>query len=90
MAPHWNAALPGGDNKSDADDLGYVRELVARIDDYPLTSMFRHRLQQRREMAMAPAYSDVVASVSMVSGAARHGQHLRAHPSDRVIPARHP
>ena len=31
-SPHWNAALPGGDNKSDADDLGYVRELVARID----------------------------------------------------------
>lgn len=72
-SPHWNAALPGGDNKSDADDLGYVRELVARIDaDYPLDleRVYATGYSNGGMMAMALACfaSDVVASVSMVSG----------------------
>ena len=70
---HWNAALPGGDNKSDADDLGYVRELVTRIDaDYPLDleRVYATGYSNGGMMAMALACfaSDVVASVSMVSG----------------------
>lgn len=30
--PHWNNALPGPDNKSDAEDLGYTSELLRRLD----------------------------------------------------------
>jgi len=31
--PHWNNALPGPDNKSDADDLGYLTKLIQALDD---------------------------------------------------------
>ena len=31
--PHWNNALPGPDNKSDADDLGYLAKLIQALDD---------------------------------------------------------
>ena len=30
--PHWNNALPGPDNKSDADDLGFTSELLRLLD----------------------------------------------------------
>lgn len=70
---HWNAALPGGDNKSDADDLGYVRELLTRIDaDYPLDfeRIYATGYSNGGMMAVALACyaSDMVASVGMVSG----------------------
>ena len=30
-SPHWNAAAPGGDNKSSADDLGFFKKLNEKI-----------------------------------------------------------
>ncbi|MCH1533449.1 MAG: hypothetical protein L7S65_00675, partial [Schleiferiaceae bacterium] len=30
--PHWNNALPGPDNKSDAEDLGFTSELLRLLD----------------------------------------------------------
>ncbi|MBO86343.1 MAG: hypothetical protein CL927_13375, partial [Deltaproteobacteria bacterium] len=72
-SPHWNAALPGGDNKSDADDLGFVRELLSRIDgDYPLDRerVYASGYSNGGMMAAALACyeSDLVASVGIVSG----------------------
>jgi polyhydroxybutyrate depolymerase len=72
-SPHWNAALPGGDNKSDADDLGYVRELIGRIDgDYPLDSERVYATGYSNGGMMAAALacyaSDLVASIGIVSG----------------------
>lgn len=32
-SPHWNAADPGGDNKSEADDVGFVVELITQLQD---------------------------------------------------------
>ena len=32
-SPHWNNALPGPDNKSDADDIGYLTKLLQALDN---------------------------------------------------------
>jgi polyhydroxybutyrate depolymerase len=35
--PHWNAALSGGDNKSNADDFGFIEALTQEIaNDWPI------------------------------------------------------
>ena len=72
-APHWNAALPGGDNKSDADDLGFVRALVDEIGQtHPFDAERVYATGYSNGGMMAAALgcyaSDVVAAVGMVSG----------------------
>lgn len=72
-SPHWNAALDTPDNKSDADDLGFVRALVARIgDDYPFDPdrLYASGYSNGGMMAFALACyaSDLVAAVGVVSG----------------------
>ena len=72
-SPHWNAALPGGDNKSDADDLGYVRALVDRIAQthaFDADRVYATGFSNGGMMAAALACyaSDLVAAVGVVSG----------------------
>lgn len=31
--PHWNASLPGGDNKSDTDDFGFIEKLMNTLQE---------------------------------------------------------
>ena len=31
-SPHWNNALPGPDNKSNAEDIGFVSALLGYLD----------------------------------------------------------
>jgi len=71
--PHWNAALESPDNKSGADDLGFLRELVARVDrTYPVDRDRVHAVGYSNGGMMAFALacyaSDLVASVGVVSG----------------------
>lgn len=71
--PHWNAALPSPDNKSDADDLGFVRELIAQIErDHPLdrARIYASGYSNGGMMAFALACyaSDLFAAVGVVSG----------------------
>lgn len=72
-SPHWNAALPGGDNKSSVDDLGFVRALVARVGEthaFDAERVYATGYSNGGMMAVALGCyaSDVVAAVSMVSG----------------------
>ena len=73
-APHWNAALPGGDNKSEADDLNFVPELVALIaETYPHDAQRIYASGYSNGGMMAAALacfrSDLIASFAIVSGA---------------------
>lgn len=72
-SPHWNSALDTPDNKSDADDLGFVRALVARIaTDYPFDPdrLYASGYSNGGMMAFALACyaSELVAAVGVVSG----------------------
>lgn len=72
-APHWNAALPSPDNKSTADDLGFARALVDRIDaSYPLdrarVSAIGYSNGGMMAFALACHDSDLVAATGSVSG----------------------
>ena len=35
-SPHWNAALNGGDNKSNTDDLGFVEAIINKLSSEKL------------------------------------------------------
>ena len=72
-APHWNSALPGPDNKSSADDLGFAQELVDHIDTaYPIdrdrVSAVGYSNGGMFAFALACHQSDLVAAVGSVSG----------------------
>lgn len=72
-APHWNAALPGGDNKSEADDLNYIPELLALIaETYPHDPQRVYASGYSNGGMMAAALacfrSDLIASFGIVSG----------------------
>ena len=78
-SPHWNAAPDWPDNKSDADDLGFVRALVAEIEgDYPFDSerLYASGFSNGGMMAFALAChaSDLVAAVGVVSGQLLDGE----------------
>ena len=71
---HWNAALPGPDNKSEAEDRGYIRALVARIGAaYPHDAgrvvATGYSNGGMMSAALACYESDLVAAIGIVSGA---------------------
>lgn len=72
-SPHWNAALPGGDNKSTADDLGYVDALlddIAQSHAFDPDRIYVSGYSNGAMMAFAIACyrADGVAAVASVSG----------------------
>lgn len=97
---HWNASLPGGDNKSDADDFGFVEAMINQISlDYNVDServyacgysnggMFAYGLANYK--------SNLIAAVGSVSGTILDFDGSTSHPmpiihlhgtSDGVIP----
>ena len=97
---HWNPCPIGGDNKSTADDLGFIESLVDEISA-------RHNVDRERVYAvgysnggmmaygLANHQSDLVAAVASVSGAMLDCQGSISHPmpvvhlhgtSDAVLP----
>ena len=71
---HWNAALDGPDNKSDADDLGFIDVLLSKLDaDYKID---RDRIYScgysngaMFSYTLACQSGDLIAAVGSVSGA---------------------
>lgn len=70
---HWNASLPGGDNKSDVDDLGFVSALLDQLaSDYNIDQERIYACGYSNggmmSYALACYESDRVAAIGSVSG----------------------
>ena len=72
--PHWNSAAPSADNKSDADDLGYVDKLldtIASSHTFDANRVYAVGYSNGAMMAFGLACyrSERIAAVGSVSGA---------------------
>ena len=99
-SPHWNPCPVGGDNKSTADDLGFVEALIGDISSKYNLDMERIYAAGYSNGAMmayglANYKSDLIAAVASVSGAMLNCTGPTSHPmpvvhlhgtSDYVIP----
>ena len=97
---HWNTSLPGGDNKSEADDFGFIEALISQLSNeynvdleriyacgYSNGGMFAYGLANYK--------SDLIAAVGSVSGTMLDFNGPTSHPmpvihlhgtADGVIP----
>tara|TARA_X000000368_G_C23051654_1_gene721707 strand:+ start:1924 stop:2805 length:882 start_codon:yes stop_codon:yes gene_type:complete len=70
--PHWNAALKGGDNKSDADDLGFIEALINFLSieyvDSKRVYAFGYSNGGMMSYALACYKSNVIAAIGSISG----------------------
>jgi polyhydroxybutyrate depolymerase len=99
-SPHWNPCPVGGDNKSTADDLGFVEAIIGDISSKYNLDMERIYAAGYSNGAMmayglANYKSDLIAAVASVSGAMLNCTGPISHPmpvvhlhgtSDYVIP----
>ena len=97
---HWNACPTGGDNKSDADDFGFVESIINDISsqyNVDLERVYAAGYSNGGMMAygLANYKSDLIAAVASVSGAMLDCIGSKSHPmpvlhlhgtSDGVIP----
>ena len=97
---HWNACLTGGDNKSDADDFGFVELIINEISsqyNLDLKRVYAVGYSNGGMMAygLANYKSDLIAAVASVSGVMLDCIGSTSHPlpvvnlhgtSDKVIP----
>ena len=72
-SPHWNAALMGGNNKSDIDDLGFIESLILKLSSQNLINsdrvyMVGYSNGGMMSYAMACHKSNLVAAIASVSG----------------------
>jgi len=72
-SPHWNPSLPGGDNKSSVDDIGFVVALLDTVQRaYPYSSgrvsAVGYSNGGMMALGLACARSDLIASAGSVSG----------------------
>jgi len=83
--PHWNPSQPGDDNKSSADDLGYVAALLETIQvSYPYNtervSAVGYSNGGMMAFGLACQRSDLIASAGSVSGAMLDTDCTVSHP----------
>ena len=97
---HWNACPIGGDNKSDADDFGFVEDVIDEISsqyNIDMERIYAAGYSNGGMMAygLANYKSDLIAAVASVSGAMLDCIGFTSHPmpvvhlhgtSDGVIP----
>jgi polyhydroxybutyrate depolymerase len=97
---HWNACPLGGDNKSDADDFGFVESVITEISSQYNVDMKRiyvvgYSNGGMMAYGLANYKSDLVAAVASVSGAMLNCTGSTSHPmpvihlhgtSDGVLP----
>jgi len=97
---HWNTSLPGGDNKSSADDFGFVEAMVNKLSgEYNIDSERIYACGYSNggmfAYGLANFKSDLVAAVGSVSGTMLDFNGPTTHPmpvihlhgtSDGVIP----
>ena len=72
-SPHWNAALMGGNNKSDIDDLGFIESLILKLSSQNIINsdrvyMVGYSNGGMMSYAMACHKSNLVAAIASVSG----------------------
>ncbi len=72
-SPHWNAALLGGDNKSDIDDLGFIESLILKLSSRNLIDLERvymvgYSNGGMMSYAMACHKSNLIAAIASISG----------------------
>ena len=72
-SPHWNAALKGGDNKSNADDLRFVEALINKLSTQNLIDNKRvyaigYSNGGMMSYALGCYKSDLIAAIGSVSG----------------------
>ena len=72
-SPHWNAALNGGDNKSDVDDLGFIEALINKLNNDNLIDLKRvysvgYSNGGMMSYALACYKSNLIAAIGSVSG----------------------
>lgn len=83
--PHWNTSLPGGDNKSNADDFGFVEAMINQISSeynidkdriyacgYSNGGMFAYGLANFK--------SELIAAIASVSGTMVDFDGSTSHP----------
>ncbi|AUC13854.1 hypothetical protein BTO06_01220 [Tenacibaculum sp. SZ-18] len=97
---HWNACSNGGDNKSDADDFGFIESIINEISSQYNINMERiyaagYSNGGMMAYGLANYKSDLIAAVASVSGAMLDCTGATNHPmpvvhlhgtSDAVIP----
>ena len=97
---HWNACPTGGDNKSNADDFGFVESIISEISsqyNLDLERVYAAGYSNGGMMAygLANYKSDLIAAVASVSGVMLDCIGSTSHPmpvvhlhgtSDKVIP----
>jgi len=97
---HWNPSLPHPDNKSDADDLGFIEALINELSSkYMIDSkrIYACGYSNGAMMSYGLAFhkSDLIAAVGSVSGAMLDTDIIPSHPmpvitihgtSDGVLP----
>ncbi len=98
--PHWNACPNGGDNKSDADDFGFVESMINEISsqyNVDMERIYAAGYSNGGMMAYGLAHykSDLIAAVASVSGGMLDCTEPANHPmpvvhlhgtSDYVLP----
>ncbi len=72
-SPHWNAALKGGDNKSNADDLGFIEALINKLSNQNLIDNKRvyaigYSNGGMMSYALGCYKSDLISAIGSVSG----------------------
>ena len=82
---HWNAALPGGDNKSTADDIGFVSALIASISSSYLVDSTRiyacgYSNGGMMSYFLGGSMSEKIAAIGSVSGSMLEGNPEPANP----------
>ena len=87
---HWNACMSGGDNKSNADDFGFVELMINEISSHynlDLKRVYAAGYSNGGMMALGLANhkSEMIAAVACVSGAMLDCTGSTTHPMPVVI-----
>ncbi|RXJ74161.1 hypothetical protein CS022_05970 [Veronia nyctiphanis] len=87
---HWNASLPGPDNKSNADDLGFVRAMIEQLsENYTVDSERIYAVGYSNggmfSYALACQLSEKIAAIGSVSGTMLDGTCNPSRPIPVII-----
>jgi polyhydroxybutyrate depolymerase len=87
---HWNAALNSPDNKSDADDLGFMEALISKLSSEYMIDLARiyacgYSNGGMFSYALACYKSDLIAAVGSVSGTMLDIDCTPSHPMPVIV-----
>jgi len=84
-SPHWNPSLPSTENKSNADDLGFIEALVNKLSTEHVIDMKRiyacgYSNGGMMSYGLASHKSNLIAAVGAISGAMLETDITPSHP----------